>query len=375
MKGAVSQHQDMGGRFAMYDQFYGFTGRPFQLIPDPQYYFESGSHRKAMSYLGYGLAQGEGMIVITGETGVGKTILIAHLLETIDPADINAVSMAIPADGADDFLILAAEQFGLKHEGEDQGDLLRGIEIHLRSQLRAGRRTLLIVDDAQHLSLSAMEQLLALSNLRKSGHPLAQIFLLGFPEFRQRLTESPTLDALQQRIIAAHHLDAMEAVEVEPYVFHRLSKAGWNGSPSISPDAFVRLYAHSGGLPSRLNSLFSRLLLHGALEELPRIMGEHVDHVVRELAEQSGAGQSSAAHSAAAGESPVMAAAAEHLTLQHRIAKLEARVAEQDDALRRMIDLLITWVDQQDEDSETMAAMGSTAMGNGGRKTDDFVDA
>lgn len=355
----------MGGRFAMYDQFYGFTGRPFQLTPDPHYYFESSTHRKAMSYLGYGLAQGEGMIVITGEAGVGKTILAEHLLEGIDPAEVRSVNLAVPADGADGFLILAAEKFGLDYQGEDQADLLRGMEIHLRSQKRAGRRTLLIVDDAQYLSLTAMEQLLALANLQRSGQPLVQIFLLGYPAFRERLFDSPSLEALRQRIIAAHHLDAMEADEVEPYIFHRLGKAGWKGNPSFSPDAFVQLYAHSDGVPSKLNGLVTRLLLHGALEEYPRITGEHVERVAQNLGEET---TGDAAPASQQDAPSAMIAAAECLALQHRVAKLEARVAEQDEALRRMIDLLIKWVDQQDEDV-------AAAEMNAARQAVDFVAA
>ena len=104
----------------MYDQFYGFTGRPFQLTPDPHFYFESGTHRKAMSYLGYGLAQGEGFIVITGDVGAGKTTLVGHLMNTIDPSRLTAVKLVSTQVEGDDLLRLVAEQFGIEWEGQSK---------------------------------------------------------------------------------------------------------------------------------------------------------------------------------------------------------------------------------------------------------------
>ena len=175
----------------MYDQFYGFTGRPFQITPDPKFYFESGTHRKAMSYLGYGLAQGEGVIIITGESGTGKTTLLGHLLQTVDAERLNAVKLVATQIAGDDLLALTAEQFGLDFYGEEANQMLKGIEIYLRSQARAGRRTLLLVDEAQNLSVAALEQLTMLSNLYLGEHPLMQIFMLGQPEFRHTLSHSP----------------------------------------------------------------------------------------------------------------------------------------------------------------------------------------
>jgi general secretion pathway protein A len=267
----------------MYDQFYGFTGRPFQLTPDPAFYFESGTHRKAMSYLGYGLAQGEGFIVITGDVGAGKTTLVGHLMNTIDPNRLTAVKLVSTQVEGDDLLRLVAEQFGLAWEGESKAELLRSMEQYLREQARAGRRTLLIVDEGQNLAISALEELRMLSNFQLGGHSLLQIFLLGQPEFRQTLFHSPQLEQLRQRVIATHHLDPMEPEEVEPYILHRLGKVGWTGNPSFSPDAFEEIFDHSEGVPRKLNVLVSRLLLFGAVEQLNRITGHHVRAVVAEV--------------------------------------------------------------------------------------------
>ena len=266
----------------MYDQFYGLQGRPFQLTPDPHYYFESATHRKALSYLGYGLAQGEGFIVITGDIGAGKTTLVGHLMQTIDPARLTAVKIVSTQVGGDDMLRLAAQSFGLAVDGQTKSTILHQVEAFLYAQARAGRRSLLIVDEAQNLGVSAIEELRMLSNFQLGGQSLLQIFLLGQPEFRD-LLKSPELEQLRQRVIATHHLEPMMANEVEPYILHRLSIAGWNGNPAFTPDAFAALYAATGGVPRRLNGLASRVLLLGAIEQLNLIDEDVVSAVVADM--------------------------------------------------------------------------------------------
>ena len=415
----------------MYDQFYGFTGRPFQLTPDPHFYFESGTHRKAMSYLGYGLAQGEGFIVITGDVGAGKTTLVGHLMNTIDPNRLTAVKLVSTQVEGDDLLRLVAEQFGIEWEGQSKAELLRAMEEYLREQARAGRRTLLIVDEGQNLAISALEELRMLSNFQLGGHSLLQIFLLGQPEFRQTLFHSPTLEQLRQRVIATHHLDPMEPEEVEPYILHRLGKVGWTGNPSFSPDAFEEIFDYSEGVPRKLNVLVSRLLLYGAVEQMNRITAQNVRSVVAEIEADRGLDASTlaplpvdeivaAAATAAAPtpapfaapapanevapewpqrvaavpadgpapyaapaepaeaitltppddadvlelapeavEVPAPAAPAvdpEHLAaLEAQIASLEDRLVEQDAALRRVLDLLIEWVERDPENAPNPA--------------------
>jgi putative secretion ATPase (PEP-CTERM system associated) len=413
---------------AMYDQFYGFTGRPFQLTPDPHFYFESGTHRKAMSYLGYGLAQGEGFIVITGDVGAGKTTLVGHLMNTIDPSRLTAVKLVSTQVEGDDLLRLVAEQFGIAWEGESKAELLRSMEQYLREQARAGRRTLLIVDEGQNLAISALEELRMLSNFQLGGHSLLQIFLLGQPEFRQTLFHSPTLEQLRQRVIATHHLDPMEPEEVEPYILHRLGKVGWTGNPSFSPDAFEEIFDYSEGVPRKLNVLVSRLLLYGAVEQMHRITAQNVRSVVAEIEADRGIDASTlaplpvdevvaAAATAAAPtpapftvqapaddvplewpqraaapaapadaarvinltppdapaadvlelapeaaiEAPAPAPAApavdpEHLAaLEAQVASLEERLVEQDAALRRVLDLLIEWVERDPDNAPNPA--------------------
>ncbi|MBV2150508.1 XrtA-associated ATPase [Sphingobium sp. AS12] len=266
----------------MYDQYYGLQGRPFQLTPDPHYYFESATHRKALSYLGYGLAQGEGFIVITGDIGAGKTTLVGHLMQTIDPVRLTAVKIVSTQVEGDDMLRLAAQSFGLATDGLPKAATLQKIEAFLHAQARAGRRTLLIVDEAQNLPVSAIEELRMLSNFQLGGQSLLQIFLLGQPEFRD-LLKSPQLEQLRQRVIATHHLEPMMAKEVEPYIIHRLTVAGWVGNPTFTPAAFAALYAATGGVPRRLNALVSRVLLMGAIDQLREIDADVVQAVVADM--------------------------------------------------------------------------------------------
>ena len=267
----------------MYEQFYGFSGRPFQLTPDPQFYFESTSHKKAMSYLGYGLSQAEGFIVITGEVGAGKSTLVAHLMERIDPAALTVAQVVTSAlDGAE-VVHIVAQAFGLAVEGQDKAGTLGAIERFLQDEARAGRRCLLVVDECQNLELTALEELRMLSNFQLGSHPLLQSLLLGQPEFRRTLAHHPGLEQLRQRIIASHHLEALDSGEVEHYVRHRLGHVGWNGRPQFEAGLLEALYRHTGGIPRRVNQVMNRLLLLAAIEESDLLSLRMLDAVVAEM--------------------------------------------------------------------------------------------
>lgn len=268
----------------MYDDHYGLTGRPFQLTPDPRFWFDTATHRKAMAYLGYGLAQGEGFIVITGDVGAGKTTLVGHLMDTIDPTRLHVIKIVSTQIEADDLLRMVATGLEVDSTGLTKAQLLVAIERGLHATARAGRRTLLIVDEAQALPVSSLEELRMLSNFQTGGHALLQIFLLGQPEFRERLHGSDRLEQLRQRVIAMHHLDPMEPQEVEPYMRHRLSVVGWQGRPHFTPDAFAALYSGSDGVPRRLNQLAGRVMLYGAIEQLDTIDAHAVAAVVADIA-------------------------------------------------------------------------------------------
>ena len=330
----------------MFAEHYGLTDRPFQLTPDPRFYFDSATHRKAMAYLGFGLAQGEGFIVITGDAGTGKTMLARHLMATTDATRLTALHIVSTQVEGDDMLRLAAQGFGLATEGVSKAQLLDRIEAFLHAQSRERKRTLLIVDEAQNLSVSALEELRMLSNFQYGGQALVQIFLLGQPEFREAL-ESDRLEQLRQRVIATHHLTAMREDETAPYITHRLTRAGWKGTPCFTADAHATLHRASGGVPRRLNLLANRALLHGALEQLDTIDGAAVEEVIDDMAMDEAVPQPMPV--------PPEERPAADPTVALRIAALEARVEEQERALRRVLTLLVDWIEDEEERPQGLA--------------------
>jgi general secretion pathway protein A len=346
----------------MYTDHYGLTAAPFQLTPDARFWFESGTHKKAMAYLGYGLAQNEGFIVVTGDIGAGKTTLVGHLMASIDPARLQAFKIVSTQVGGDDTLRLAAQAFGLPTEGVEKAQLLSRIESYLFDTARSGRRTLLIVDEVQNLPVESLEELRMLSNFQADGQALLQIFLLGQPEFRDRLNASPSLEQMRQRVIATHHLDPMVADETLPYLEHRMKLAGWTGNPQFTADAAIALHAGSGGVPRKLNTLATRTLLLGSIENADVIDGGLVSRVLQDLGNET-------PHAAAAPVAKVKAsndaADPQHVTyvddsrlLDHeaRIAMLEAQIQEQEAALRRVLTLLVDWVEREDNVARATAA-------------------
>lgn len=360
----------------MYDDHYGLSGRPFQLTPDPRFWFDTATHRKAMAYLGYGLSQGEGFVVITGDPGAGKTTLMGHLLGTIDRERMNVIKIVTTQLAPNDLLRLVAA--GLQIDAVDlpKSAMLSAIERGLHTVARNGQRTLLIVDEAQSLPLETLEELRMLSNFQAGGYPLLQIFLLGQPEFRITLQDQ-RLEQLRQRVIAMHHLDSMEADEVEPYLIHRLSCVGWRGKPRFTNDAVAAMYRWSGGSPRRLNQLAGRVLLFGAIEQIETFGAEDLATVIADLDNDT----PQASYERYRPEPVVQPVAEEPYELREvaptpmpitppapvmgeprpirpeavpaddsmkRIAELEAHVKEQDEALRRVLTLLVDWVENSD---------------------------
>ena len=266
----------------MYERFYGLTGRPFQLTPDPKFFFESTVHKRAASYLLYGLSQGEGFIVITGEVGAGKTTLLRHLLSTLNGRNYIAAQIVTSQLSADAVLTMVANAFGVSAAGGDKGAVLSGIERFFADNHRQGRRCLLVVDEAQNLSISALEELRMLSNFQTNERSLIQTFLLGQPEFRGIL-QSPDMQQLRQRVVASYHLGPLDEEETRGYIAHRLRTVGWQGTPSFDNEAFAALHRFAGGIPRRLNTTCDRLLLFGFLEEKNHFGEAEVNEVIADL--------------------------------------------------------------------------------------------
>jgi general secretion pathway protein A len=266
----------------MYAEFYRFTGLPFQLTPDARFFFGSSVHTRAMAHLSYGLNQGEGFIIITGDIGAGKTTLVDHLLDGLDPAKYVAAKIANTQLGADDMLRMVASAFGVNQESVDKATVLRRLESFLLRTQETGRRALLVIDECQNLSVPALEELRMLSNLQVGSRTPLQSFLLGQPQFRDILARTE-LDQLRQRVIASYHLGPLGAEETRRYIEHRLKTVGWDQDPALSEDFFRGVFTHTEGVPRRINTLCSRLLLFGFLEEKHALSGDHVEEVARDL--------------------------------------------------------------------------------------------
>ena len=269
----------------MYTEFYKLAAQPFQLTPDARFFFESTVHRQAMAYLIYGLHHAEGFIIITGEVGAGKTILVENLLSTIDRSSFVTTKIVTTQLAGDDLLYMVAGGFGIAKEGLAKGPMLQRISEFALAQHRNGKRVLLIIDEAQNLSFEALEELRMLSNIFFDRTMALQTFLLGQPQFRATLG-SPRLEQLRQRVTAAYHLGPLGEGETKAYVEHRLRRADWKGDPHFSEDCFPLIHQHTGGVPRQINTLCSRLLLFGFLEELHTLTAHAAEKVANDLREE-----------------------------------------------------------------------------------------
>jgi putative secretion ATPase (PEP-CTERM system associated) len=270
----------------MYAEFYQFTGLPFQLTPDPRFFYNSQNHKKALAYLTYGLSQGEGFIIVTGDIGAGKTTLVDRLLSSLDAERYVAGKVVTTQLDADDMLRAVAGAFKIPGAGGDKATLLRSIEAFLRRVHKEQKRAVLIVDEAQNLPVRSLEELRMLSNFQEGARPLLQSFLLGQPQFRDTLA-SDELEQLRQRVTANFHLGPMDMAETRAYVEHRLQLVSWRGDPEIADDAFDLIFEYTGGVPRRINNLCTRLLLFGALEERHRLDAGAVEAVVDDLRQEA----------------------------------------------------------------------------------------
>lgn len=266
----------------MYERIFNFSAEPFRLSPDHHFCYEHDAYSKARAYMAYAYMRAEGFAMITGRPGTGKTTLIGDLVDSLADESVKTANLVCTQLEANDLLKMVAYNFGVSTRVVEKGELLQRLTELLHRWNREGQRALLIVDEAQDLTVSAMEELRLLTNIQSNGVPLLQIFLLGQPELRE-LVLRPEMEQVHQRIVAASHLKSLEENETEAYIRHRLEKVGWAGDPAISKAVYPLIYRFSEGVPRRVNLICSRLLLHCAVERRHEVRVADVKEVITEL--------------------------------------------------------------------------------------------
>lgn len=267
----------------MYEAFYKLHADPFMMSPDHRFSYPHHSYTKARSHLEYGLLRGEGLVVVTGAPGMGKSTVINDVLEqysrqhNIQVARLQTTQLEI-----NDLLRMVAYSFGINADRMDKPTVLHRIEEYLHQQYDARRRVLLIIDEAQHLNESSLEELRLLTNIQRDSNHRFQIFLLGQPQL-QNLVRGHSMEQLRQRIVAISNFDPLSEEETREFILHRLTVAGWEGDPEITGKAVSLIHRFSEGVPRRVNMICSRLLLHGAVDEKHTLDVEDVRGVLDEL--------------------------------------------------------------------------------------------
>ena len=269
----------------MYADFYGLRGEAFLLTPDHRFFFGSSGHAQAMAFLNYGISRGEGFIVVTGDIGAGKTTLVGRLSASIDSKRIISAHVVTTLLKGADLLRLVGTSFGLTNLPSDKASILARLQEFFQAAYRSKKRVLLLVDEAQNLSIDALEELRMLSNFQVGASAPFQSFLIGQPQFRTLLAH-PDLEQLRQRIIASYHLGAVSRDECGEYLEHRLRCVGWESDPFFEPESIDAIYEKTLGIPRKINNLCSRLMLYGFLEEIHTFGRAEVERVAADLEQE-----------------------------------------------------------------------------------------
>ncbi|HET6724706.1 MAG TPA: AAA family ATPase [Gammaproteobacteria bacterium] len=321
----------------MYQEFYKFSGKPFQLTPDVRFLFPSTGHKRALSYLLYGLEQREGFVVITGDVGTGKTLLIQALYKELAGRHMLTANIASANLDAPDVIPAVAAAFGQNIQGRGKVSLLEDLKRDLLLSCQQGEGALLIVDEAQTLTPAALEELRVLSNMEVAGRALVQIFLVGQTELLSTV-RSGRMEQLKQRVIAWYKLEPLSSEETRNYIIYRLRAVGWRNAPGLAPDVFDLVHEWSRGVPRRINMLMDRAMLYGYLEELHFLDRGSIRSVIDEMNDEMG-GEPGAAESQAVPPAPI-----ETPTPMPAPATSEVRmrpIEEQIEALDRKLNFLL----------------------------------
>jgi general secretion pathway protein A len=265
----------------MYESFYGFKEKPFDLHPDPDYLYMSREHENIYVHLEYAIVENKGFVVVTGEIGSGKTTLINYLLnkigEEIKVGLVNNTNILPP-----EFLKMICQEFELDSKTNDKAELIDIFSGYLIDQFAAGERVVLIIDEAQNLTNDTMEEIRMLSNIETEKHHLIQIILVGQPELKFKLQQS-NLKQFAQRVTVQCHLKGLEKDEVNEYINHRLGIGGSNRFDIFAKETIENIALYSRGIPRLINVLCDSALVYGFADELETISTPILDNVYKEL--------------------------------------------------------------------------------------------
>ena len=268
----------------MYESFYKLNTDPFRLSADHRFSFNHQSYVRAKGLVQYALYRAEGFVMITGRSGLGKTTLAGDLMSSLSP-DKYVVGHVVSSQlEGGDLLRMTAYAFGLGVPEQQKAHVLMQVMAFLAEQRQAGMQSVLIIDEAQGLARSALQELRRLSDLQHENHPLLQVVLLGQERLRERI-RTPEMESIHQRLVAACHLEPLGPEDTMHYVRHRLEQAGWTGNPGFAPGVLPLVHRFSEGIPRRINLVCSRLMLYGFLHESDTITAEDAQAVIRELGE------------------------------------------------------------------------------------------
>jgi len=266
----------------MYETFYELREKPFALSPDPAYLYPARRHRHALTLLEYVFSEAAAFSLLTGEVGCGKTTVVTHFLERFR-ARVCVAFITSLHPGSGHLLPWIVESLGLEVGQAPPAELFRRFLTHAKSQYQAGRRVVLVIDEAQNVPVQGLEELRVLSNLNLGKQLLLQIILIGQPELRATLS-LPALRQLAQRISMDHHLEALQPDETESYIRHRVSIAGGRGD-LFTAEAIHLVYAATGGVPRLVNIVCDTALVYGFSERRAQIDAELVEQVIQDRAE------------------------------------------------------------------------------------------
>ena len=320
----------------MYTEFFGLSAKPFELLPNPKFLYLSKGHRKALSYLQYGVQEHAGFTLLTGEVGSGKTTLVRDIINKISSDTTLAMIFNTRVD-SQQLVAMINEDFGLKVEGKDKVQLLRDLNDFLLGECSSKRQPIIIIDEAQNLSADALEEIRLLSNLEADNFKLVQIILVGQPELKQIIAR-PALRQLRQRISISCHLSPLNQDETEEYIYHRLATVGNRNCVKFMDGVFEMIYRFSGGIPRLINLICDFLLLSAFVEETKEIDIELVKDAITELSfEESGVQISTDPEQSQALRERIPSTMDERLAqIEENYAKLNASRSEKEAILERL---------------------------------------